>query len=79
MTNEKKDKKAESVVPLDKLVKCRRTGREFNLGEHQKCPYCYGTDRDIATGDHSKFCDFKPGEDPVCFGFPGNSSRDLHG
>ncbi len=73
------EKRSESVVPVAGLVSCRRTGRRFDLSEHQKCPYCFGTKDQIASGEHEKFCDFKPGEDSVCFGFPGNASRDLHG
>ncbi len=69
----------ETVVPISKLVRCRRTGQEFDTTTHTRCPYCYGSKDDVATGDHSKFCDFKPGEDPVCFGFPGTSSRERRG
>ena len=78
MTDDRKPAN-ESVVPLQKLVRCRRTGRDFDLCEHQKCPYCFGTAEEIATRRYEKFCDFKPGVDPVCYGFPGDTSRDLHG
>ena len=71
--NENKD-----VVPLDKLVRCRRTGRDFDLGQHQKCPYCFGKKKDVATGDYAEFCDFRRG-DPVHFGFPEGTSRHEHG
>ena len=71
------DKK--DVVPMDKLVRCRRTGRDFDLGEHQKCPYCFGHAEEIETGEHEKFCDFEPGRDPVCYGFPGTTSREQRG
>lgn len=58
-----------------KVVHCRRTGQEYDVGIHKQCPYCFGEDRDIATGDHEKFCDFCPGEDPVNFGFPEHNER----
>ena len=40
-----------------------------------QCPYCFGGDKEVATGDHEKFCDFEPGKDPVSFGFPKDSER----
>ena len=73
------DADSKRSLPMQKLVQCHRTGREFDLSEHQKCPYCYGQADDIATGEHEKFCDFKPGVDPVSFGFPDGSSRNTRG
>jgi hypothetical protein len=73
------DDAKKTELPMEKPVQCHRTGREFDLAEHQKCPYCYGQREDIASGDHEKFCDYKPGVDPVSFGFPGDSSRNQRG
>ncbi len=70
---------SESVTPLEKLVRCRRTGRDFRRSEHQKCPYCYGSADEIANGNHDSFCEYQPGVDPVCFGFPGTTSRERRG
>lgn len=75
MTDDAKKKE----LPMTRPVLCRRVGREFDLDEHQKCPYCYGHAEDIATGDHERFCEFKPGVDPVSFGFPGHTSREQRG
>lgn len=57
------------------LVRCRRVDAVYSALEHAQCPYCYGSEAQIATGDHSKFCDFRPGQDPVCFGFPDDKGR----
>jgi hypothetical protein len=72
MTEHDKNKR---VLPMQKVVHCHRTGREFDLGKHLACPYCYGDEKEVASGEHERFCDFKPGGDPVSFGFPGSSSR----
>jgi hypothetical protein len=53
-----------------KMVPCRRTGQEYDCNEHVRCPYCFGEEKDVETGDHEQFCDFEPGKDPVSFGFP---------
>lgn len=66
-------------LPMQQRVHCHRTGREFELDVHKGCPYCYGDEEKIASGDHEQFCDFKPGVDPVSFGFPGTSSRNERG
>jgi hypothetical protein len=57
------------------FVPCHRTGQLFDLTEHERCPYCYGAQKDVATGDHGEFCDFDPDRDPVGFGFPAESTR----
>jgi hypothetical protein len=51
-------------------VFCRRVKVALPITDHQGCPYCFGKDSDIKTGDHEKFCDFQEGKDPICFGFP---------
>ncbi len=56
-------------------VPCRRTGQSYDPCEHVRCPYCFGTESDVAPGDHEKFCDFEPGKDPVSFGFPEDLRR----
>ena len=56
--------------PSEPTIRCRRVDARYSVAEHKDCPYCYGKASDVATGDHTKFCDFKPGQDPVCFGFP---------
>ncbi len=59
---------------------CRRTGQMFSPTEHARCPYCYADAPQVeATGDYTTFCDFKPGEDPINFGFPADSTRTRHG
>jgi len=51
-------------------IQCRRVDAEYTAAQHKNCPYCFGGETAIGTGDHGKFCDFKPGEDPIVFGFP---------
>lgn len=59
------DRKAPEVE-----IMCRRINRSLPVAEHLECPYCDGQRAEVETGERRKFCDFKPGEDPVCFGFP---------
>lgn len=61
------------------LITCRRTGRAFDLDEHERCPWCWGSRERVASGDHAQFCDFEPGKDPLLFGFPEGLSRDEKG
>ncbi len=61
----------------EKPVYCRRTEQELPVGEHQRCPYCYGQEGEIVSGEHKTFCDFRPGVDPIHFGFPEDAGRDL--
>lgn len=49
---------------------CRRIERSVPVGEHLACPYCFGDEADVKSGDYQRFCDFRPGVDPVNFGFP---------
>jgi hypothetical protein len=61
---------AEDREASEKEIMCRRINRHLPVGEHLECPYCDGKRADVETGDRKNFCDFKPGEDPICFGFP---------
>lgn len=62
--------------PADnKRIHCRRTGQEYEVDVHERCPYCWGATEQVESGDHNNFCDFKPGEDPVHFGFPEDGNR----
>ncbi|MFO1012022.1 MAG: hypothetical protein U1F29_18335 [Planctomycetota bacterium] len=58
---------------------CKRTGQRLPLAEHEACPYCFGKKDEVATGLHSHFCGYQPERDPVHFGFPGGTARDLEG
>lgn len=51
-------------------IRCRRVDARYTVAEHQACPYCFGQASSVATGDHTTFCDYQPGKDPVHFGFP---------
>lgn len=63
----------------EERVFCRRTERHLPVDEHKRCPYCYGQENEIVAGDHAAFCDYRPGIDPVHFGFPGDAARDQRG
>jgi hypothetical protein len=67
------------AMPRLETVLCKRLGQELPREEHQKCPYCFGRADDIANGQHERFCDFAPGRDPIHFGFPPGTTRDLEG
>jgi hypothetical protein len=58
---------------------CRRTGQKVPPEEHEACLYCFGRACDVQTGIHERFCGYEPGKDPVHFGFPPGTSRDLEG
>ncbi|RMH05022.1 MAG: hypothetical protein D6702_01570 [Planctomycetota bacterium] len=58
-------------------VFCRRTEQELPVDEHRRCPYCFGQESEIVSGEHKAFCDFRPGVDPIHFGFPEDAGRDL--
>lgn len=62
-----------------RLVRCVRTGQDYDLSTHAECPWCHGSQADLSTGDRSRFCGFEPGKDPVNFGFPPDSSRTQRG
>lgn len=57
------------------MVCCRRVEAVYTPEEHASCPYCYGKASDVAPGGYAKFCDFQPGKDPICFGFPDDKGR----
>jgi hypothetical protein len=63
--------KEQRAVPAtgEQTVECRRLHLPLAVSEHASCPYCFGKEPEIKTGDHSKFCDFEEGKDPICFGF----------
>ena len=61
----------------DKQVWCRRLEKKLAVHDHADCPYCFGKKGEIAQGEHGEFCDFKPGEDPINFGFPPDTSRNV--
>ena len=67
-----------NVRPGMKLVKlhCRRVDAQVTPDDHASCPYCFGKLADVETGHHERFCDYKPGKDPIHFGFPEGSSHD---
>ena len=63
-----------------KVLKCRRTGQMYEVAQHVECPYCSGDEATIRrTGQYKDFCEFRPGEDPINFGFPPDSTRTKHG
>lgn len=62
-------------APSKGPVHCRRLDRLLPVAEHDACPYCFGEVAEIRTADHAVFCDFRPGEDPISFGFPETHGR----
>ena len=64
--------------PEAKTIRCRRVDAAYTPEEHATCPYCFGRLAEIQGGDYAKFCDFKPGEDPISFGFPTDCGRFAH-
>lgn len=60
-------------------IRCRRVDAYYTPEEHKDCPYCFGRLEEIGGGEYAKFCDFKPGVDPICFGFPDDTSRNQQG
>lgn len=66
---------SEAKALTERELPCRRVDRAYKVEEHLRCPYCFGTRDDIRSKDYRCFCDFKPGVDPIAFGFPGTSSR----
>jgi len=64
--------------PLDdQRVWCRRLDCELPVRQHADCLYCFGSKQQIACRAHEQFCDFKKGQDPIHFGFPPDTSRNL--
>lgn len=62
-----------------KRLRCNRTGQQYDLERHQRCPYCWGGREDVERGRHEGFCSFDPKRDPLHFGFPPNVTRDDSG
>ncbi len=54
---------------------CRRTGQRIPPQEHERCPYCFGRAGEVEQGVHERFCDYRPEQDPICFGMPEWSRR----
>lgn len=71
-------KKRPPRVRIVRLV-CRRTGELRSLADHLRCPYCFGRPSALRSGDHSRFCDYHQGLDPLAFGFPPDSARHRFG
>lgn len=65
-----REETARLPVAREQGVYCRRIDLPIPVAEHATCPYCFGKEADIRTGDHERFCDFQEGKDPICFGFP---------
>lgn len=66
-----KPQAGEKAAACDKgLVFCRRIKLALPVAEHKCCPYCFGVESDVKSGDHERFCDFQEGKDPINFGFP---------
>ncbi|KAA3615212.1 MAG: hypothetical protein DWQ01_00375 [Planctomycetota bacterium] len=76
--SEPKDQTSNPEPPPDP-VHCRRVDRSLPPGEHLQCPYCFGKLAEVEAGEHRRFCDFQPDQDPLHFGFPGDDSRSQQG
>ncbi len=61
-----------------KRVPCPRLERALPVSEHCRCPYCFGNEHDVFSGSHERFCDFRPDQDPIAFGFPTTFGRYDH-
>lgn len=72
-------RKFEKPKVVEGRIRCRRVDASYTPEEHKDCPYCFGRVGDVRPGEYDKFCDFKPGEDPICFGFPDETSRNQQG
>jgi hypothetical protein len=65
--------------PRLKRLLCKRTGEQVEVATHAECPYCFGRAAEIEEGRHEAFCDYQPEKDPMHFGFPADTSRDVQG
>ncbi|MCB9881398.1 MAG: hypothetical protein H6834_06375 [Planctomycetes bacterium] len=65
--------------PQDAKVYCRRLKEMKPLAEHTECMYCFGKLGQVDGSHYDHFCDYDPDKDPIHFGFPQDSSRDLSG
>lgn len=77
MTNAKDLVSAE--LPVHGETHCVRLDQARDVKDHLDCPYCHGKATDVANGERKDFCSFKPGEDPINFGFPADTSRNTEG
>ena len=60
-------------------VYCRRLQHTLPVAEHVDCPYCFGGKAKVEGGRHPDFCDYDASKDPINFGFPPDSSRNVQG
>lgn len=60
-------------------LRCNRTGQQYSLDTHERCPYCWGSRERIERGKHEGFCDYDPDRDPIHFGFPDGTARHTRG
>ncbi|MBI4957698.1 MAG: hypothetical protein HY908_37170 [Myxococcales bacterium] len=61
-------------------VFCVRNHVGKSAAEHLECPYCFGKKREVVEGgDRKQFCDYDAKTDPVTFGFPEGTSRNVSG
>jgi len=56
-------------------IHCPRVERPRTVLEHLSCLYCFGSARDVESGERRRFCDFDRAVDPIVFGFPDRLSR----
>ena len=73
------DEQGAELEPRLIKLHCHRTGRQLELAEHEQCPYCFGPRSELEAGRRVHFCEYKPGQDPVHFGFPPDTLRDATG
>lgn len=60
-------------------VHCPRLDCQLTVEEHARCLYCHGDIDDVRSGKREIFCNYDPEKDPVSFGFPRASQRQLRG
>jgi hypothetical protein len=61
-------------------VYCVRNRLMKEAGEHISCPYCFGKKKELVeNGERSEFCDYNPDKDPISYGFPEDTNRNLRG
>jgi hypothetical protein len=63
-----------------KKVYCVRNRLMKDASEHMGCPYCFGKKKEaVEDGERQDFCDYDPDKDPISYGFPTNTTRNLRG
>jgi hypothetical protein len=65
--------------PRLRELRCRRVDRRITPEEHSTCPYCFGRLSAVESGRYERFCDYRPGVDPIVFGFPDETDRERRG